>query len=138
MGEDVLRVEEKLGAHPRRAGEERKRDRDELHGEAERLLLYLREGLQEGDQDADDGGDENRDDRKPQDDKQARLRIVEDLRLTHIMYPLIRPWMSSVHPLTITNSSSLNGSDIVTGETIIMPIASRMLETMMSIAMNGR
>ena len=46
--------------------------------------------------------------------------------------------MSSVQPLTITIRSSLNGSDIVTGETIIMPIARRMFETMMSIAMNGR
>ena len=77
MGEDVLRVEEELRAHPRGAGEERKRDRDELHGEAERLLLYLREGLQEGDQDADDGGDENRYEREPQDEQQARLRVVE-------------------------------------------------------------
>ena len=56
MGEDVLRVEEELRAHPRRAGEEGEGDRDELHGKAERLLLYLRERLQEGDEDSDDGG----------------------------------------------------------------------------------
>ena len=46
--------------------------------------------------------------------------------------------MSSVHPSTMTKRRSLNGSEIVTGETIIMPIARRMFETMMSIAMNGR
>ena len=46
--------------------------------------------------------------------------------------------MRSVQPFTITNRSSLNGSEIVTGDTIIMPIARRMLETMMSIAMKGR
>ena len=53
MGEDVLRVEEELGSHPRRAGEKRKRDRDELHRETERLLLDLRERLQERDENAD-------------------------------------------------------------------------------------
>ena len=49
----------------------------------------------------------------------------------------MRPCMRSVHPFTITNSSNLNGNDIVTGDTIIMPIASRMFDTMISIAMNG-
>ena len=56
MLEDVLRVEEELRAHPRRACKESEGYRDELHGEAERLLLYLRERLQEGDEDSDDGG----------------------------------------------------------------------------------
>ena len=54
------------------------------------------------------------------------------------MYDWTNPWMSNVHPLTITNSRSLNGNEIVTGDTIIIPIARRMFETMMSIAMNGR
>ena len=46
--------------------------------------------------------------------------------------------MSRAQPLTMTNNSSLNGREIVTGDTIIMPMASRMFDTMMSIAMNGR
>ena len=54
------------------------------------------------------------------------------------MYPFTSPWISNVQPLTMTKSRSLNGSEIVTGETIIMPIARRMFEMMMSIAMNGR
>ena len=45
--------------------------------------------------------------------------------------------MRSVQPFTITKSNSLNGREIVTGETIIMPIARRMFDTMMSIAING-
>ena len=138
MGEDVLRVEEKRGADPRGAGEEREGNRDQFHREAERLLLDLREGLQERNEDADHRRDENRDERKPQDEQKTRLRIVQKLRLAHITYPLMRPWMRSVHPSTMTNSNSLNGREIVTGETIIMPMARRMLETMMSIAMNGR
>ena len=50
----------------------------------------------------------------------------------------MRPWMRSVQPFTMTKSSNLNGREIVTGETIIMPIASKMFDTMMSIAMTGR
>ena len=68
MSEDVLRVEEKRRADPRCADEERERYRDQLDGEAERLLLDLRERLQERDEDADDRRHENRDEREPEDD----------------------------------------------------------------------
>ena len=38
----------------------------------------------------------------------------------------------------MTNRNSFKGMDIVTGETIIMPIASRMLDTIRSMMTNGR
>ena len=118
-------------------------------------ISLLGERLQERDEYADHRRHRNRDQRQLQHQYEAHLGIVEYLSLTHIIrlstfnlqlstfnlhtaYPLTSPWMSSVHPLTITKRSSLNGSDIVTGETIIMPIARRMFDTMMSIAMNGR
>ena len=138
MGEYVLRVKEKRRAHPRRAYKKREGNRDEFHREAQRLLLYLRQRLKERDENADERGDGNRDQRKPQYDYKAHLRIVENLRVAHSIYPLTSPWMRSVQPFTITKRSSLNGSEIVTGETIIMPIARRMFDTIMSIAMNGR
>ena len=138
VGEDVLGVEKESGAKPRGAGEEREGDRDQLHRETERLLLYLGKRLEKRDDDADHRRHYDRDERKAQHDYEACLGVIKYLRLAHIMYPFTSPWMRSVQPLTMTNRSSLNGREIVTGETIIMPIASRMLETMMSIAMNGR
>src|SRR3954462_7572563 len=41
-------------------------------------------------------------------------------------------------PSTATNRNSLSGRDISVGETIIIPIAMRMFETMMSMTKNGR
>lgn len=41
-------------------------------------------------------------------------------------------------PSTMTNSSSLNGSEINTGGSIIMPMLMRMLAMTMSITRNGR
>ena len=45
--------------------------------------------------------------------------------------------MSRDQPSTITNKKSLSGSEMVTGDTIIIPMASRMLETMRSITTKG-
>lgn len=38
----------------------------------------------------------------------------------------------------MTNRNSFNGMEIVTGETIIIPMARRMFDTMRSMMMNGR
>ena len=138
MGEDVLGVEEEGGAHPGGADEEGQGDGDEFYGEAEGLFLDLGEGLEEGDDQADDGRDGDRDQGEAQDQHEAHLRVVEDLGLAHSRYPRTRPWMRRVQPSTITKRRSLKGREMVTGETIIMPIARRMLETMMSMAMKGR
>ena len=46
--------------------------------------------------------------------------------------------MSRDQPSIITNKKSLSGSDIVTGETIIIPIAIRMLEITRSITTKGK
>jgi hypothetical protein len=43
--------------------------------------------------------------------------------------------MSLDHPSIITNKNSLNGSEIVSGLTIIIPMASKMFETIRSMAM---
>src|SRR5437764_15376614 len=45
--------------------------------------------------------------------------------------------MTRPHPLTRTNSNNLNGSDTVTGGSIIMPIDIRAADTTMSITRNG-
>ena len=138
MREDVLRVEEKRRSHPRGAGEEREGYGDKFHGEPESLLLDLGKSLKQGYDYADDRSHDDRYERKAQHQHKAHLRVIEYLCVAHSIYPLTKPWIRSVQPLTMTNSRSLNGSEIVTGETIIMPIASSMLETIMSIAMNGR
>src|SRR3546814_574386 len=49
-----------------------------------------------------------------------------------------RPCTSLAQPSISTNKSSLKGSEIVVGDSIIMPSASRMLATTMSITRNGR
>jgi len=138
LGEDVLRVKQHFATHPRARRHYRDSYRDQLHGEPQCLLLYLRERLKERYDETNHRSDDDRYEREPEHKDQTRLCIVKQLRLVHQMYPLMRPCMRSVHPFTITNSSSLNGSDIVTGDTIIIPIASRMFDTIMSIAMNGR
>src|SRR5260370_13376075 len=45
--------------------------------------------------------------------------------------------ISNCHPSTSTNSISLNGSEIVAGETIIIPIDISTLATTMSMIRNG-
>src|SRR2546430_12928594 len=45
--------------------------------------------------------------------------------------------MTRPHPLTRTNSNNLNGSDTVTGGSIIMPIDISDADTTMSITRNG-
>src|SRR3546814_5941031 len=49
-----------------------------------------------------------------------------------------RPCTSLAQPSISTNKSSLKGSEIVVGDSIIMHSASRMLATNMSITRNGR
>ena len=51
-------------------------------------------------------------------------------------YDSTSPWISRVQPSSITNSSSLNGSEIVVGEIIDMPSASRMVATIRSTTTN--
>ena len=47
-------------------------------------------------------------------------------------YESTRPWINRVHPSSITNSSSLKGSEIVVGEIIDMPSASNTVATIRS------
>ena len=46
-------------------------------------------------------------------------------------------WTIRCHPSTSTNRRILNGSDTVTGGSIIIPIDSKVLDTTMSMMMNG-
>ena len=84
---DVLRVEVEFAAHPRTRRHEGDGDRDELHREAERLLLDLREGLQERDEDADHRRHDDRDERELQDEDQALLGVEDELRVAHGVSP---------------------------------------------------
>ena len=51
--------------------------------------------------------------------------------------PATRFWASSDQPSTSTNSSSLNGSEIIAGGSIIMPIDIRVDATTRSMIRNG-
>ena len=44
----------------------------------------------------------------------------------------------SCHPSTSTNNKTLNGSDIIAGGSIIIPIAIKVLATTISMTINGR
>jgi len=48
------------------------------------------------------------------------------------------PCTRTVHPSTMTKRSSLIGKAIVRGESIIIPIASKIFETTISITKNGK
>src|SRR5690348_13977488 len=58
-------------------------------------------------------------------------------RAAHETKLVISEWTIRCQPSAITNSSSLNGSEIDAGGSIIMPMDISTLETTMSITRNG-
>ncbi len=71
---------------------------------------------------------------------QARGGVAQAVRVHHpapvTRYDITSPCTSSDQPSSATNSSSLNGTEIVVGEIICMPSASRMFATSRSTTMN--
>src|SRR5208283_2079881 len=69
-------------------------------------------------------------------------RIIVMMVISVILTPLYRKdrtssYVSRFHPSTKTNNIILNGSEIMTGGSIIMPMAMRALATIMSMTMKG-
>ena len=50
---------------------------------------------------------------------------------------MMSDWIKRCHPSTITNSRILNGSEIMTGGSIIIPMDISVLATIISMTMNG-
>ncbi len=110
---------------------------DDLRNEREGRFLDLRHGLEDRDRQTDDhaqdqhrcGGHEGHEDRFPSE----RDGVAE----THCL----KLWKSAAtvrfQPSTRMKIKILNGSEMITGGIIIMPIESKMLATTMSMTMNG-
>ena len=102
-------------------------DREEFDGEGKGLLLNLRRGLKNSDEKAQDHAD---DDWRSGKDQNQDQRLVAELvnfileTMRHLN-DIARPCTRTVHPSTITRSSSLIGNAIVRGESIIIPMASK-------------
>ncbi len=77
IGEDILSEEQEFTSHPMRGKHNGDGDGDELHGEAQRLLLNLRKRLEQRDQQSDECRHHNGDERQLQDENQRRLRIFQ-------------------------------------------------------------
>lgn len=140
--------------------------RQQLRHERDGLLLHLRQSLQQPDDEPDDHADRERRRRENQrqhdgiaaqvdgvlnfhirnsneNRTESRRRVGRQVRAQRRRHE--NAWKLSINmptircqPSIITNSSSLNGSEINTGGNIIMPIAMSTLETTMSMIRNGK
>src|ERR1044072_715772 len=118
--------------HPAREDDEHDDGRDYLRHEGERLLLHLRERLQEA---YDEPDHEARQERRQRQEQYEPERLArerhESLHCVPLLtlprrrqvYPSTRLRIRISQPSTNTKSSSLNGSDIIVGESMNMPIA---------------
>src|SRR3954453_4723174 len=134
--EQLVGEGDQLREHPVAGHQQRDRDRDHLRHEGQRLFLDLGRRLEQRDHEADQQG--------RQQDRGGDLRADQhrlggdlgDVGVAHEYDPTSAVVISD-HPSTITNSSSLKGSDTTDGGTIIMPIDISAALTSMSSTRNG-
>src|SRR3954452_15739140 len=125
--------------HPRAGDSDDRDEAQDLRDERERLLLDLRHCLEDRDQEAHDQAHEEHGER----DLHGHAHHVHDQRddlvLVHDMWKL---WTSDevtrFQPSTRMNSRILNGSEMKTGGSIIIPIDINVDETTRSMIRNGR
>src|SRR6266851_4781204 len=142
VGERGQRVEgadhvaDQRGRHPRSEDRERARDYENLGYEGQRLLVDLGHGLEHAHQHADDqAADQQRAANLERDHERVLGGINREL-LGHEK-EVTSERTIRCQPSAITNSSSLNGSEMLVGGSIIMPIDISTLETTMSITRKG-
>src|SRR3954454_3579066 len=134
--EQLVGERDQLGQRPVAGQQQRDRHGDDLGDERQRRFLDLRGRLEQRDQEADQ--------QRGQQHRRGHLgcghhRADGDLRDFHVGH-VYAPTSSVViiaQPSTTTNNSSLNGSDTIDGETIIMPIDINPALTSMSSTRNG-
>ncbi len=111
-------------------------DGRDLRHEGQGLLLDGRGGLQDGDDEAHRHGDQEdgpREDERLQDPFADDLQSGSDAHLKLLISCSVR----RPHPFTRTNRISLNGVEIITGGSMIIPIDISVEATTMSMMMNG-
>src|SRR5262249_46388542 len=111
--------------------------RDHLRDEGQGRFVDLRDRLENTDEQTDrhSGGEQRTGE---QDRGLEGLRTDRDHHVFGHPKLLTRLPTTSSQPSTRTKSRSLNGSEITTGGSIIMPMAMRTLATTMSSTRNGR
>src|SRR6185369_188146 len=137
IGERLAQIVEDERQHPRPRDQQHHEKRDELGDEGQGHLVDLRGGLQHAD-------DQARDQRRQQHGRrhqQADLHGVRDeleYRLRcHVPKLATSEPINRFHPSASTNSISLNGREISTGDSIIMPMDISTLATTMSMIKKG-
>src|SRR6185369_14470843 len=122
-------------------------DDDELGHEADRRLVDRGRRLDHADHHAADErgqqdrrGRERRDPQRLLGDADEKVPIFHGSAFPphHVANEPAREPMVSAQPSTSTNKSSLNGIEMIVGESIIMPSAIRVEATTMSMMRNGR
>src|SRR5262245_60122444 len=136
-GEGGGRVAEQRLHHPRPHHDQDHEDRDHLRNERQGHLVDLGDGLEDRHEQADDEAHEEEWPGQHHHHQDRLLADAEDHLLGHVTKLSTSDLTIRCQPSTITNSSSLNGSEIITGGSISMPIDIRVLETTMSMIRNG-
>ena len=119
------------------------RHRNKLNGERERLLLDLSGSLEDGDNNSEEHADKDRRSRQNKDEQQALVSQLDNVCLIHVfLLPPqwnvdTKPSTSNVQPSNMTSRNSFSGMEIVTGDNIIIPIASRMSDVTKSMTKKG-
>src|SRR3954447_14045487 len=141
LGDAAPQVRRPVGdrvEHPRTGDDQHDHEGDDLRDEGERLLLDLGDGLEDRDQQADDqGGQEHRHGDLDGDGHHVDHQAGDGI-LGHVWKLWTRDPQIRFQPSTRMNRRILNGSEMKTGGSIIIPIDINVDETTRSMIRNGR
>src|SRR5690606_34185325 len=139
LGKDFVHEVAQQGHHRGAEDDEHDGDRRQLRDERQRLLVDRGRGLDQPDHQAyREAGEQHRGGDQRRGPEHAVGEREKDGQLVHQTKLAAREPISSAHPSTRTNSSSLKGKDTSIGLIIIMPRLISTLETTRSITRNGR
>src|SRR4051794_28072188 len=124
--------------HPRARDRQDGDQGEDLGDEGERLLLDLRDGLEDRDGQADDQAGEQHRQRDLHRDAHHLDEQAGDGVLGHVWKLWTRDPQTRFHPSTRMKRRILNGSEMKTGGSIIIPIDISVDETTRSMIRNGR
>src|SRR6478752_8829368 len=126
------------GEHPRTTDDQHDHEGDDLRDEGERLLLDLRDGLEDRDEQTDDErGQQHRHGDLDGDAHHVDHQAGDGI-LGHVWKLWTRDPQIRFQPSTRMNRRILNGREMKTGGSIIMPIDMSVLETTRSMIRKGR
>src|SRR5947199_5344815 len=134
--EQALHVIDELRDHPGTGDQEHREDGEQLRNERQRHLVDLGGGLEDAHHETHDERGEKQRRRHEHRHEQCLLGDGQNGLAIHPKLATSDP-MRRFQPSTSTNSMSLKGREMSTGESIIMPIDMSTLATTMSMIRKG-